>query len=159
MSMEALGQWATFFVGGEMLALRVEDVQEVLMQQPLTPVPMAPPHILGLLNLRGWIMPAIDLRRRLGFAERAPESEVKLLVLKTDEGPVAIVVDEIGDVLQLPEARWEAPPDTLSRSHRKFVSKICPIEGDVVLGLDLGVVGGDDEGANGTVPSAAGVAA
>ena len=59
------GMWATFRLAGEVLALRVEDVQEVLMVQPLTPVPLAPAHIVGLLNLRGSIMPAIDLRRRL----------------------------------------------------------------------------------------------
>jgi chemotaxis signal transduction protein len=58
---------------------------------------------------------------------------------------VAIVVDEIGDVLQLPEARWEPPPDTLSKEHRRFVSRICPIDGDVVLGLDLQVLGIDED--------------
>lgn len=150
------GQWATFHVAGEMLALRVEDVQEVLMEQPLTPVPLAPHHVLGLLNLRGWIMPAVDLRRRLGFEQRDSDANVKLLVVKTGEGPVAIVVDEIGDVLELPESGWQPPPDTLAREHRKYVLRICPIDGDVVLGLDMHVLGSEDERASDEKPASDG---
>jgi purine-binding chemotaxis protein CheW len=138
-------QWATFYVADEVLALPVEDVQEVLMEQPLTPIPMAPTHIVGLLNLRGWIMPAIDLRLPLGFEERQPSASVKLLVVKSQEGPMAVIVDEIGDVLRLPEACWQPPPDTLSTQQRRFVARICAIDADIVLALDLSVLCWQDE--------------
>lgn len=67
-----IGPWATFFLDDEVFAISAEDVREVMMEQPLTPVPLAPDHIMGLLNLRGQIMPAIDLRKRLQFLPRPP---------------------------------------------------------------------------------------
>jgi purine-binding chemotaxis protein CheW len=138
-------QWATFFLSGEMFALRVEDVQEVLMHQPLTPVPLAPEHIVGLLNLRGQVMSAVDLRKRLHFPPRPPETVTHLLVVKGREGLMSVVVDEIGDVLTLPTSGWCAPPDTLAERHRGFVFGICPIEKHVVLGLRVMALSGDED--------------
>lgn len=138
------GLWATFFLDREMLAVRVEDVQEVLMRQPLTPVPLAPDHIVGLLNLRGQIMPAIDLRRRLRFAAREEGQASSLLVLKTEGSLMSLVVDDIGDVLALPPAEWQPVPDTLAAPHSHFVFGICPIEKHVVLGLRVGAISGDE---------------
>lgn len=138
------GQWSTFHLAGEIFALRVEDVQEVLMQQPLTPVPLAPEHIVGLLNLRGHIMPAIDLRRRLRFPERGEDQSARLLVLKGSDGLLAIVVDGLGDVLELPRDGWRAPPDTLATEHRAFVFGICPTEQQIVLGLRVESLSDDD---------------
>jgi purine-binding chemotaxis protein CheW len=137
--------WATFFLNGEMFALRVEDVQEVMMHQPLTPVPLAPDHIVGLLNLRGQVMSTVDLRKRLHFPARAEGSACSLLVLNADEGLLSVVVDDIGDVLSLPTAAWREPPDTLAARHRGFVFGICPIDGHVVLGLTVTRLAADDE--------------
>jgi purine-binding chemotaxis protein CheW len=141
-------KWATFFLNGEMFALRVEDVQEVLLHQPLTPVPLAPDHVVGLLNLRGQIMSAVDLRTRLHFPPRAPDAPYSLMVLNgVEEGLLSLVVDEIGDVLSLPTSGWRDPPDTLAERHRGFVFGICPIEKHVVLGLKVADLSGDAEAA------------
>jgi purine-binding chemotaxis protein CheW len=129
------GQWATFFLAKEQFAVPVEDVQEVMLSQPLTPVPLAPEMIVGLLNLRGAIMPAIDLRTRLGFERVPPNASQKLLVLKTNEGLVSIVVDEIGDVFELSGEGWRPVPDTLEASHRDAVFGIYPMDGQLLLGL------------------------
>jgi purine-binding chemotaxis protein CheW len=136
------GQWATFHLGGEQFALPVEDVQEVLLKQPLTPVPLAPDEIMGLLNLRGSIMPAIDLRRRLGFPD-GEQRDQKLLVLKGAEGPVSVVVDDIGDVFELDGKGWRPPPDTLESTHRSFVFGVFPLDGQVLLGLKVGTLCAD----------------
>ncbi len=141
------GMWATFLLNGETFALRVEDVQEVLMPQPLTPVPLAPPHIVGLLNLRGQIMSAVDLRQRLNFPPRPADASTNMLVLKTREGLLSVVVDDIGDVLELPTSQWRTPPETLAEHHQKFVFGICPIEQNLVLGLKVAELGGDEEAA------------
>ena len=137
------GKWATFMLAGEMFALEVEDVQEVLMEQPLTPVPRAPEHIVGLLNLRGQIISAIDLRRRLHFPPRAEGQSTKLLVVTAGGSQFSVVVDDIHDVLELPTERWRASPETLDERHRNFVRGICPIEGYMVLGLDVQALGED----------------
>jgi purine-binding chemotaxis protein CheW len=137
--------WATFFLNGEMFALPVEDVQEVMMHQPLTPVPLAPEHIVGLLNLRGQVMSTIDLRKRLHFEPRPDGAPCSLIVVNANEGLVSVVVDEIGDVLSLPTVAWRDAPDTLNAKHRGFVFGICPIEKHVVLGLKVAGLSGDDE--------------
>ncbi|MCX5746673.1 MAG: chemotaxis protein CheW [Proteobacteria bacterium] len=139
-----VGKWATFFLNSEMFGLRVEDVQEVMMDQPLTPVPLAPEHIVGLLNLRGQIMPAIDLRRRLHFPMRAEGQGSSLIVLRSQGVSLCLVVDEIGDVLELPTASWCEPPDTLATLHRGLVRGICPIDRHVVLGLNVAEIIGDE---------------
>ena len=137
------GKWATFMLAGEMFALEVEDVQEVLMQQPLTPVPRAPDHIVGLLNLRGQIISAIDLRRRLHFPARADGESTKLLVVTSGGSQFSVVVDDIHDVLELPAEQWLPSPETLDPRHRAFVRGICPIDGHLVLGLDVEALGED----------------
>lgn len=138
--------WATFFLGSEMFALPVEDVQEVLMDQPLTPVPLAPEHIRGLLNLRGQIMPAIDLRRRLEFPARTDGRSGSILVVKTSTQLISVLVDQIGDVMHLAREHWRPVPDTLPAQHRACVLGICPIQEHLVLGLRVDVLeSGEDE--------------
>lgn len=149
----ASGKWATFLLAGEMFAVEVEDVQEVLMEQPLTPVPLAPDHIVGLLNLRGQIISAIDLRRRLHFAARQPGESTKLLVVTSGGAHFSVVVDDIHDVLELPEERWRPSPETLDPRHRDFVRGICPIDGHMVLGLDVRAL--DDDAGRGDWKEAA----
>ncbi|HBP21139.1 MAG TPA: chemotaxis protein CheW [Planctomycetes bacterium] len=139
-----MNKWATFVLSDEKFAVRVEDVQEVLMAQQLTPIPLAPGHIVGLLNLRGGLMSVIDLRKRLHFPPRpvrvdedGVEDGGKLLVVKSDGRLVGLLVDDIGDVLDLPSEDWRLPPDTLGARHREFVRVICPVEGEIVMGVDV----------------------
>jgi purine-binding chemotaxis protein CheW len=139
------GKWLTFWLAGELFGVRVEDVQEVLMNQPLTAVPLAADHIVGLLNLRGQILQAIDLRRRLHFPPREPDQQSSLMVVKQADNFVSLLVDGIGDVLELPPEKWRPPPDTLAQVHRSFVLGICPIEKHVVLGLRVESLSGDSE--------------
>ena len=139
------GKWATFFLNEEMFGLPVEDVQEVMMDQPLTPVPLAPSHVVGLLNLRGQIMPAIDLRVRLRFPSRAAGQGSSMIVIRSQGASLSLVVDDIGDVLELPANSWRDPPDTLANQHRSFVRGICPIERHVVLALNVDALINDEE--------------
>lgn len=142
----ATDTWATFVLAGEVFALKVEDVQEVLMDQPLTPVPLAPQHIVGLLNLRGNIMPAIDLRTRLRFPPLETEQEGNsLLVVKLQDRLISLLVDEIGDVLELPSDAWRDTPETVAAEHRDFVFGICPVDRVVVLGLSVNAVVADGD--------------
>ncbi len=139
------GSFATFLVGGETFALPVEEVDEVLLEQPLSPVPLAPPHVLGLLNLRGKILPALDLRQRLEMPPRTPGARRKLLVLRGRDETHAVVVDEIADVLELPPARWAPPPETLPKRLRRYVVAICATETTVLLALRSEAICGGEE--------------
>jgi len=139
------GTWATFKLADETFAVPVEEVQEVLMHQPLTPVPLSPDHIVGLLNLRGHIMPAIDLRRRLHFAPLTAEHSGSIVVLKSRGHMVSLLVDEIGDVVPLSHDLWRSTPDTLPAEHRVFVFGIYPTQTQILLGLRVDTLSGDDE--------------
>jgi purine-binding chemotaxis protein CheW len=143
MSQTETSQWATFFVNHEQFAVPVEDVQEVLLSQPLTPVPLAPREIVGLLNLRGSVMPAIDLRVQLGSGQTTIQDEHKMLVLNTNEGLISIVVDDIGDVFELPGDGWRDAPETLSGGHRNAIFGIYPMDGQMILGLKTAAVCAD----------------
>lgn len=142
------GPWATFYLDDEIFAVSAEDVQEVMMPQPLTPVPLAPSHVLGLLNLRGQIMPAIDLRRRLRFEARDPSRPQVFLVVKSEDSLVSVVVDGIGDVLDLDEESWAPPPETLDAQHKKYIFGIVALESSVVSGLRVQMLSADDEQAS-----------
>jgi purine-binding chemotaxis protein CheW len=137
-------KWATFLLGDELLGLPVEDVQEVVLVQPLTAIPLAPDLFLGLLNLRGQVMPVLDLARTMGIGERDVSSG-KLLVVKVGGEPMSLHVDEVGDVLDLPETGWRAPPETVALRHRRVIDAIYPLQGKVVLALKLNAMLTEDQ--------------
>src|ERR1700758_5620949 len=105
-------QYCTFYVDGLYFGLDVLKVQEIIRYQDMTRVPLAPPVVRGLINLRGQIVTAIDLRRRLELSDRPAGQLPVNVVVHTDDGAVSLLVDEIGDVLQVSEKAFERPPET-----------------------------------------------
>src|SRR5271163_1577491 len=106
-------QLCTFMLDGLYFGVDVQKVQEVICYQEMTRVPLAPPVVRGLINLRGQIVTAIDMRRRLDLPA-LPEGKLPMnVVIRTDGGPVSLLVDEIGDVMEVDSASYERPPETL----------------------------------------------
>jgi len=130
-------QYSTFMVDGFFFGVEVERVQEVIKFQNMTPVPLASRTIRGLINLRGQIVTAIDLRRRLDLREREAGEEPMNVVIRTDEGAVSLLVDEIGDVLELTEHTLEPPPPTIRGVARDLVTGVHKLEGQLLLILDI----------------------
>ena len=106
-------QFCTFKVGGFLFGVPVLEVQEVIRYQEITQVPLAPAAIGGLINLRGQIVMAMQLRRRLDFAEPDEGTLPMNVVVNTEEGAISLLVDEIGDVVEVGEETFDTPPDTL----------------------------------------------
>src|SRR5262245_40773456 len=106
-------QYCTFYVAGHYFGLDVLKVQEIIRYQEMTRVPLAASVVSGLINLRGQIVLAIDLRRRLDLEDRPADQLPVNVVVHTDDGAVSMLVDEIGDVLHVPEELFERPPETL----------------------------------------------
>ena len=130
-------RYCTFLLGGHFFGIDVLAVQEVIRHQEMTRVPLAPAAVRGLINLRGQIVTAIDLRRRLGLPDR-PDGEPPVnVVVRTDDGAVSLLVDEIGDVLQVPEESFEKPPETLRGTARELIRGAYKLEGRLLLALDL----------------------
>ena len=129
-------QYCTFSLEGHYFGIDVQAVQEVIRHQGMTRVPLAPAVVRGLINLRGQIVTAIDLRRRLELPDR-PEGELPVnVVVQTDDGAVSLLVDEIGDVLEVPEEAFERPPETLRGTARELIRGAYKLDGRLLLILD-----------------------
>src|ERR1700760_3596719 len=101
MSAMQVTQYATFVVEDLFFGIDVLRVQEVLRYQQMTRIPLAPAVAGGLINLRGQIVTAIDMRCRLGLRPRSSEALPMNIVVRTEDGPVSLLVDEIGDVVEV----------------------------------------------------------
>ena len=132
----AAQRFCTFFVEDQFFGVPVQQVQEVIQCQEVTRVPLAPKVIRGLINLRGQIVVAVDLRRRFEMSER-PESQPPMnVVVRTDDGAVSFLVDEIGDVVEADEEDCEPPPETLAGLARELVLGVHKLRDRLMLVLD-----------------------
>lgn len=129
-------QFCTFFLDGLRFGVDVQKVQEIVPYQEMTRVPLAPPMVRGLLNLRGQIVTGIDLRSRLGLPERTSESLPMNVVLRGEDSPVSFLVDKIGEVIEVAANAWEPPPETLQGPVRELIQGVCPLEDELLLILD-----------------------
>ena len=131
-------QFCTFYVEGLCFGIGVREVQEVIRYQEMTRVPLAASVVRGLINLRGQIVTAIDLRRRLGLPDPTAASDhlPMNLVVRTDDGVVSLLVDEIGEVVEVDEDSFERPPPTLEGVARELVRGVYKREGSLLLVLD-----------------------
>jgi len=130
-------QFCTFYLDGLFFGVEVEKVQEVIRHQSMTRVPLAPKLIGGLINLRGQIVTAIDLRLRLGLRGRAPDQLPMNVVVGSDEGAISLLVDEIGDVVEVSDENFEAPPDTLQGEARQLIRGVYKLQSGLLHVLQL----------------------
>ena len=129
-------QFCTFYVRGMFLGLEVTCIQEVIRYQPLTVVPLTEPVIAGLMNLRGQIVTAIDLRHRLGLPAREAGERPLNVVVRTPDGAVSLLVDEIGDVIEVSDDVFEPPPETLGDDARALIRGAYKLKDRLLLVLD-----------------------
>lgn len=134
--LDAHTQVCTFRLGEHLCGIEVTSIQEVLRFQNLTEVPLAPSEVTGLINLRGRIVTAIDLRRRLGLEPREEGSRPMNVVLRENEGGVSLLVDQIGDVVDVVPEEMEAVPETVDARFREHLKGVFKLEGELLLVLD-----------------------
>ena len=129
-------QFATFTLNSLFLGVDVLKVQEVIRYQTMTRVPTAPAMVEGLINLRGQIITAIDLRLRLDLPAR-PEDQLPMnVVVRTDDGALSLLVDEIGDVVEIADESFERIPETVTGVVRDLVTGVYKLDGRLLLILD-----------------------
>jgi purine-binding chemotaxis protein CheW len=120
--------------------IEVQRVQEVIRYQELTRVPLASQLVSGLMNLRGQLVTAIDLRQRLGLPERPTSKPPMNVVVRMNDGPTSLLVDEIGDVQEVDLEAFEPVPDTLCGEARKLIQGACKLTDRLLLILDTAQV-------------------
>lgn len=129
-------QYCTFQVDSMHFGVEVLRVQEVIRFQEMTRVPTAPAVISGLINLRGQIVTAIDLRARLELPPLPEGRRPMNVVVRTGDGVVSLLVDEIGDVVNVENADFERPPETIQGVARELISGVYKLKGHLLLILD-----------------------
>ncbi len=133
-------QFCTFYLDGRFFGVEVEKVQEVIRYQDMTCVPRAAAVIGGLINLRGQIVLAIDLRKRMEMPARGSDRRPMNVVIRTDDGAVSLLVDEIGDVVEVLPGSFEPPPETLQGPSRRMISGVYKLESHLLHAVDLAAI-------------------
>lgn len=126
----------TFDVDSLFIGIQISRIQEILRPQPVTPVPLTSSVITGLMSLRGQIVPVINLAERLGVQLADGGVEAFNVLIRTPDGPVSLLVDRVGDVVEVPPEAFEPAPDTLRSSLRPLIRGAYKLERRLLLALD-----------------------
>lgn len=129
-------QFCTFKLDGIFFGIDILQVQEIIRRLNFTRIPLAPPLIEGLVNLRGQIVTAIDMRLRIGLPPRPAGKQPTHVVVRIEDGAASLLVDEIGDMMELAEDAFEPPPDTVQGTARELISGVYKLEHGLLLVLD-----------------------
>ena len=127
----------TFYLDNFYFGMDVYQIQEIIRYQDMTHVPLAHATIKGLINMRGQIVTAIDMRQRLGFLASPEETELTNIVIRTEDGSVSFLVDTIGDVIDIPIDFFEPPPENLKGKIRQVVKELCQLDDQLLLIMDI----------------------
>lgn len=129
-------QFCTFFLDDLFFGVEVLKVQEVIRYQQMTRVPLASKVVRGLINLRGQIVTAIDLRRLLNLPDRGSEELFMNVIINTRDSAISLLVDEIGDVLEVDEQQFDPAPQNLHKSVRNMLRGVYKLDGELLLVID-----------------------
>ena len=132
----APSQFSTFYISNRWYGIDVIRVQEVVRPMPITPIPLAPPYVAGLINLRGQIVTAINIRNLFGLSD-APPDQFMNVVCKYESTMVSFQVDEIGDVIEVTVADFESLPQTIPNEIKRFLFGIYKVPGSLLSAIDI----------------------
>jgi purine-binding chemotaxis protein CheW len=142
------GKYLTFTLGNEEYGVPVLKVREIIKVMDITQVPQVPEHVLGVINLRGKVIPVIDLRRKFGFPSLEYTERTCIIVADVDLAPVrvmmGIVVDSVSEVLNVTESEIDETPDFGGQNTTDYLLGLAKVKGTVKILLDLDRVLGSD---------------
>jgi purine-binding chemotaxis protein CheW len=134
---EQLIEYVTVMIGGQLFGLPISRVQDVFMPDRLTRVPLAPPEIAGVLNLRGRIVTTTDMRRRLGLPPRSDNKPSMAVGIDLRGESYGLLIDTVGEVMQLGEATREPNPVNLDPRLGRVSGGVHRLDGQLMLILDV----------------------
>ncbi len=141
MAGESPAQYLTFQLGGEMFAVGILNVKEIIEYGHLTEIPMMPPFIRGVINLRGAVVPVIDLAARFGGKTTQVARRTCIVILEVADqdlrSDIGIMVDAVSEVLEIPSSEIEPPPSFGARIRADFISGMGKIAGRFVIILNI----------------------
>ncbi len=134
---EELLQLVTFSIGEEEFGVEILKVQEIIRMLDITRVPKAPDFVEGVINLRGKVIPVIDLRRRFGLEAKGHDKKTRIIVIEISQMIVGFVVDSVSEVLRIPAGTIEPPPPVISGLDSEYISGVGKLDDRLLIMLDL----------------------
>lgn len=133
-------EFLSFFVGGQLFGIPVLQVQDVISSEPVAPIPLSPPDIVGSINLRGRIVTVVDLHFVLSLERPEGTTEQRNVVVECGEEAYSLQVDDVGEVLMLDDADFEHCPSTLDKEWRRVSSGLYRIKEGLLIVLDVQLI-------------------
>lgn len=142
---DAISQWVTFFMDGEMYGVNVLQVQEVLRINEIAPVPGAPDYVLGIINLRGNVVTVIDTRQRFGLRSKEVDDSTRIVIIEVMNNVIGILVDSVAEVVYLRESEIESAPNVGNEEGSRYIQGVSNRENQLLILVDLNKLLNDDE--------------
>ena len=137
------GLYLTFLIGEEVFGIGIEYVKEIIGVQPITRIPDFPDHIRGVINLRGKIIPVMDVRLRFKKPEQPYDTRTCIIVVDIFHNSIGLIVDRVAEVIAIPEGDIAAPPE-INRQAGSYIKGFGKVGGEIKLLLDCGVLLGNE---------------
>ena len=134
---DELLQLVTFSIGEEEFGVDILKVQEIIRTMEITRVPRAADFVEGVINLRGKVIPIIDLRRRFGFSSKEHDKHTRIIVIEINNMIVGFVVDSVSEVLRIPAATVEPPPPVVAGVESEYINGVGKLQDRLLILLDL----------------------
>ena len=138
-------QLVSFVIENEEFGIDILRVQEIIRPVAITRVPNAPTFVEGVINLRGRIVPIVDLRKRFGLPERAHDKNTRIVVVELDEKVVGFVMDAVKEVIRVDRSVIEPPPDLTTGIDTSYIKGVAKLEDRLLILLELDEVLNEDE--------------
>ena len=149
---DELLQLVTFSIADEEFGVDILKVQEIIRTMEISKVPKAPDFVEGVINLRGKVIPIIDLRCRFGLAHKAHDKHTRIIVIEMTDVIVGFVVDAVSEVLRIPASTVEPPPPVVAGMDSEYISGVGKLESSLLILLDLDkLLSSDDMAALGSL--------
>jgi purine-binding chemotaxis protein CheW len=134
---DELLQLVTFNLGVEEFAVDILNIQGINRMVEITKVPNSPDYVEGIINLRGKVIPIIDLRRKLGMTEKAFDKSTRFIVVEINKVVVGFIVDSVNEVLRVPKSITEPPPPLVAGIESEYITAVGKLEDRLIILLDI----------------------
>lgn len=145
---EELNQLISFVVGKEEYGMEILRVKEVIRSPQITPLPKAPTFVKGIINLRGDVIPIVDLREKFGIGSDVETSEMRIIVVDVDGRLVGMVVDSANQVVRIPSDQIEPPPPIVGGTSKEYIKGVGKLDDRLVVLLNVDTILSNDEKLN-----------
>lgn len=136
---------ACFKVGEQTFSMDIMRIRQIIRPMKITPLPKAPDFVEGMINLRGVVIPLVDLRKRFDIPIENPEAEARVIIASVDRNVVGMIVDEVTEVITIPQTEIQPPPKMISGIQSEFLMGVCRYKDQILLVMDLNAILSSEE--------------